>query len=621
MSRPLVDLTKEDFDSIQWESYLNDLNSSDDSSWFTYFRVFMDKAQEAESQKDERTQAAFFLLADMMSLRLRVEEDNSNQPFHPMFVSSDGKRSAAIQDFSAQQLKVLSEILPTATNPAIRVRIADILWTRDRSSYYTMGKVAIAGYILLAKNSKPTNFLDFADTINQTLPRAMQLAHQGGNHDQKKAIVQCIQDILTQGKALKIYDTLDLIRLLQKYKSLYQGNEPLVDKQFYADESVKLAGRAVTEKDFLAAQQAYDTAARWFQLLNNSVKEKEVKTLAAELSVEMADVNNPHQSKLNIAHHLTTAYERFRSIGGAEIQRAEIHRQLLKAQEDSMSEMITISSGELDVTQYIKETEQAVRGKTAQEILFYMMREYRSPSVKSLRQTVEERATQNLLQDLFTHTLVDERGRKVAQRSGLWTDNPEGREKAVINQMYEAAQMQRQFQIILGIEPCRSVLLNEHNPNIDFFNEYIYYNPFIPFGREELFRRGLYEGLQGDFLICTHLLVPQVENSLRCLLERYGHISSKIVEGGAQEDMNLTDLLSDSKPEKGKDILIEILGEDIVFDLQSLLNEKASVNLRNELAHGKIDIEKFYEYTAIYFWWLILRICLLFKTNVKIPNP
>ena len=111
MSRPLVDLTKKDFDSIQWESCLNDLNSSDGSSWFTYHGNFMHKAQEAENQKDERTQATFLLLADIMSLCLRVEDDNSrydDQPFQPMFVWADGKRSAILQDFSEQQLKVLS---------------------------------------------------------------------------------------------------------------------------------------------------------------------------------------------------------------------------------------------------------------------------------------------------------------------------------------------------------------------------------------------------------------------------------------------------------------------------------------------------------------------------------
>ncbi len=617
MSRPLVDLTKQDFDSIQWESYLNDFNSNDDSSWFTYSGIFMDKAQEAENQKDERTQAAFILLGDIMSLCLKVEDNNSEQPFQPMFVWGDGKRSAILQDFSEEQLKVLSEILTTITNPVIKARIADILWIRDRRSYYTMGKIAIENYIILAKNSKPEKFSDFADTINQILPRAMQLAHQRGNHDQKESVVQCIQAIITQGETLKIYDTLALIQLLQKYKSLYQGDAPLVDKQLYADESVKLAEKAVSEKDFFAAQGAYDVAARWFQLLNNSEKEKEIKILAAELSVQMADVDNSQQSKLNVAHHLATAYQRFLSIGGTENRREEIHTQLLKAQEASVSEMVTISSEKLDITQYIEETEKAVQGKTAREILFYMMRECCSPSVQSLRQSIEERAKGNSLLDLFTHTLSDEKGRTVAQRRGLWANTPEERETAIISQMYEAAQTQRQIQIIIGIEPCRSVLLTEHNPNIDFFDEYIYYNPFIPFGREELFRRGLYEGLRGDFLVSTHLLMPQIENSLRYVLERSGKASSKVVKDGLQEDMNLSDLLSDSMPEKGKNILIEILGEDIVFDLQSLLNEKASVNLRNEVAHGKVDAETFYGHTAVYFWWLVLRICLLCKVIVK----
>jgi hypothetical protein len=179
--------------------------------------------------------------------------------------------------------------------------------------------------------------------------------------------------------------------------------------------------------------------------------------------------------------------------------------------------------------------------------------------------------------------------------------------------MYDDAHVVRQLSAITIIEPCRNEILTCHVPTYESFGEIVYDNPFIPVGREPIFQRGLFEGLRGDFLVATHLLMPQVEDSLRELLRKNGKIASKISNDGLQEDMSLGDLLSDSVAEKGKNALTEILGEDTVFDLRSLLIEKSSINLRNEIAHGKVEASTFEGRTVEYFWWLIFRICLLCK--------
>ncbi len=129
-------------------------------------------------------------------------------------------------------------------------------------------------------------------------------------------------------------------------------------------------------------------------------------------------------------------------------------------------------------------------------------------------------------------------------------------------------------------------------------------NPFIPPGREMIYARGLLEGLRGDFLVSTHLLIPQIEHSIRYLMEQQGCIVSGLDDRGVQDEHNINVLIR--RPE-----LVEILGEDIVFDLKGLLVHRFGTNLRNHMAHGLVEYNGFFTDDNSYLWWLTLHLCCL----------
>ncbi|MFB1083109.1 DUF4209 domain-containing protein [Jeotgalibacillus sp. JSM ZJ347] len=62
-------------------------------------------------------------------------------------------------------------------------------------------------------------------------------------------------------------------------------------------------------------------------------------------------------------------------------------------------------------------------------------------------------------------------------------------------------------------------------------------------------------------------------------------------------------------------ILDEYLEEDIMFHLRFVLNEKAGLNLRNELSHGLLSDSNIKESTAV----SLLHILLILKMMVGIP--
>lgn len=117
--------------------------------------------------------------------------------------------------------------------------------------------------------------------------------------------------------------------------------------------------------------------------------------------------------------------------------------------------------------------------------------------------------------------------------------------------------------------------------------------------------RGLHAGLNGDFVVSTHLLVPQLEESVRYLLAQTGIIASSLDDAGVQEEIDLNRTLCSSK---FAEPLAEILGKDIVFEMRTLLVERFGANLRNDMAHGLVDHDSFYSPSARYLWWLALHL-------------
>lgn len=139
------------------------------------------------------------------------------------------------------------------------------------------------------------------------------------------------------------------------------------------------------------------------------------------------------------------------------------------------------------------------------------------------------------------------------------------------------------------------------------------YSPFIPNGREEIYAIGILAGFNNDLLTSTHLLIPQLENSFRYIIDQKGGISSTLSQNGIQQEKNLEQIFDD-------DIILNTFTTETIFTLKSLLISKHGHNLRNELSHGLLDHDSFYSVPAMYIWWITLRLCLLPLIAQKIKH-
>jgi hypothetical protein len=84
-------------------------------------------------------------------------------------------------------------------------------------------------------------------------------------------------------------------------------------------------------------------------------------------------------------------------------------------------------------------------------------------------------------------------------------------------------------------------------------------------------------------LSAAHLLIPQLEHSVRYVLHSSSTVSSKIMPDMLQEDRPLLALIDQLRPE-----LERIFTAPVVYEMELLFTYRGGPTLRHDFAHGKI---------------------------------
>ena len=99
------------------------------------------------------------------------------------------------------------------------------------------------------------------------------------------------------------------------------------------------------------------------------------------------------------------------------------------------------------------------------------------------------------------------------------------------------------FRVQAAIEPVRVTIVGQHAPRPFQLEFLANANPFIQSSHVPIFLRGLHAGLMGDMMTAVHLLVPQLENALRFVLNQHGIDTANIDSEGLEQNKALGKLL------------------------------------------------------------------------------
>jgi hypothetical protein len=570
-------LTKDDFINSDWQDVAN---SSERKECSIYSRDFWNKAQAAKAAGNIRQQAVLEILAVVTSPA--VKPGSTDEFFADLF-----------QHLTDEHLDFLTEIVSEVSDPELQARIADILWVRRHD--YRMAQLAVTAYLQSAIELEyPQNWSSCFHRIERALRLARKINHQIDE------VVNHIETVLNR------YNEEDPFLLSTKLMQLLQEFQ-LGDPKKYAAIAQKAATIAELARDWHRARDLWTIKAIWHRRDKDEEKERAASMLAAETYIKEAEDAFHHHPVpyLAASSYLQKAVEAFRSIRGtngetldAKARGKEAHKLMIQYQAQSIEELGVIST-EVDISNEVDKARNFVKGKKLQDALFCLALLGASPRVSKLRQLAQET---ELLSRFAPIVKINEIGKVVARQSS----NTEEIETAFKLEMYITAIDYQRCHVQAFIEPARDRINLEHSVQISDFLPIVSNNPFIPSNREYLFAKGLYAGLTGDFITSTHILIPQIENSVRYLLAKQGVITSGLDRGIQKEHFLTSTLYPTNYPE-----IATIFDEDTLFDLQGLLVEHSGSNLRNRMAHGLIDDREFGEPIMCYLWWLTLRLCCL----------
>lgn len=582
-----MEVTVEDFRKFDWQQIIE---SSTKRECRIYSRLFLEQAKKFEQEGNKVAFNVCILLGIVTSFF--PNWDSPSEPYKNGWGKAIGEDNPS--DVTLENWRILTTIALEIRDAELRARIADVVWVL-KVGKFQMAQLAIDAYLEVAKQLEdPTEWSQGFHRIE----RAFQLANQLGKTGEPfQKVIAYIEDVLDR---LNGEDPLWFSnRLMGLLLEARMG-----DSGKYSALAERIASTAVATRDWRRARDYWEIEAQWLERANQVEDQAKVRLLAAETYISEAKDRLAEQppNYMIVARELGIAIEAMRRLNAPKEMINQVHKMLLETQEKSAGEMQSYSYS-VDIGNFVIETREAISGKLLRDAILYLAASYRPQSVEKLRKRVLHYRDQFPLRWFIQSHQITDKGRVTATRPGSSLKGDEDSDEEVIRaEMYQEA---LHSQGLLGAATVRPMIYQinlEHYVRLRDVIEFVVNNPFVPPGHELIYAQGLYSGLTGDFLLAAHLLLPQIENSLRYLLYQRGEITSQFDAEGIQDEYALGKLLF--MPE-----IIEILSSDLAFDLQGLLVNRFGCNLRNTAAHGLLSAATFESDYVVYFWWVVLYLC------------
>lgn len=546
-------------------------------------------AKNLEDKGDEVNARVLRFIGAVMSMHLRTDDEENT--FGPRFADgSSGCRTAMPQDLGDSHLDAISGALLETPFHAVNARCADLLWVCRKD--YRAAQHAASEYLKLFE----TTWNDSWPATIDWFERGLQLARTINAKDVIKAYVELIGKIVAEvGDAEDKALTLSVLKLCLEYGIPLNSD--------HAELCERIAAKRADSSDFFNSQSYYGLASRIWNRLGNEEKAKAASKANGHVGVRLAEasVEVKAMGHSAAAHHLGRAILKLRESGEDPVVTKNLHRRLLEYQEKATASMESIAY-EHDLSDIVRASQRRFQGMEFIDSVFSFAFGYPMVKRDELIAEVEGYAAAYPLSHLFGVTLGDSEGRATATRPGLWgLEGLARREALVIEAMQHARNLVWPMRAQGYILPAMQTIVNEHHPRAIDLQFLVDSNPFIAPGREVFFLRGIVAGFRGDWIESSVMLSLQVEPSIRHVLQRSGHVTSKLDDRLIQDERLLGVLLDMPESE-------EIFGEDLLFELRGLLADKWGFGLRNQIAHGFATSAGLQGFASVNLWWLVLRI-------------
>ncbi|MGV1013381.1 MAG: DUF7380 domain-containing protein [Methyloceanibacter sp.] len=596
--------TLDDLKDFDFEQPIANSKAADVEDLGDLFRKTIERPKGADLPADTPANRVFLMLSAIAGMHFKP--DDHNEPFGPMAVWTDGRRSAIPEDFRIV-IDVVAYLAERAKNPVLRARLSDLCWLLDRKRWQ-LGTVAISAYVEIIQKVDAGGFAfpfekeggALQYQARDYLRRALQIGRAIG-WDRTETIAA--RDWVAQLRERAI----DLQALVQvHWFSELDLDFGISDPLAIAKTTEALLSVGVPEKSSRFALELWRLAARAYHDAKDSESENRCRAQAAECLVAEAEQAFMKQGSAMLASHcLSAAIAEFHGIPAKKERRTELRHRLIDIQAQVPDELTTFSQ-KIDLREIVEQVERGIQRPCLLDMFFAFAALEHSPEPKQLVQAAVKSIHAHPLASLFGASHHDSEGKVIhrTEGGGVGDGSNEG---AVQQQIAQTESIRRKIAAFGGIDVARRAINKRHYLSDDVLKSLLRWSPFVPEDLLGTFSRGFLRFFQGDFVSAVYILTPLLENSLRHVLKLHGHdVTTFDSNTQTQADRSISSLFDGMRKE-----LDDIFTEEITTDIENVFLIKPGPYLRHQVAHGLLHDGDPYGADAIYACWLIFSLCLL----------
>ncbi|MGO8186978.1 DUF4209 domain-containing protein [Rhizobium leguminosarum] len=519
--------------------------------------------------------------ADLVAFAFQAEQEDRppwNTYFGPYGSGADHDGNVVyfpdVRQLTPEIVDHWEQRVDAIVHPVMKARYADLVWDLSRNAAerrpdVRFARIAIENYIASVTDGR--NADDHDDM--EAMKRALQLATSIRDAE-KTTIVKNMMlarfdvEVKKDGWWHTLYDALTTNRksgLTPDQKTGLVAGLEKVFARFIADASVDPHGAERVANCLLplySGIEDFDSVTRVGLAVSGAFEKKAASG-----------------SRMQAMAWLQTAAEFARRAGdGERLKRLRVEREA--AIRDSASEMQSFSySQEIKKSEIEDYLNSVIADGNWQQSLFNIAAQFITPK-QELRHRAKEGAAKHPLMSIFTMSVIA--GDHVAAEvSG--DDDGDG-------PLYRYADFARQTNLLF-LSKALDAAVERHKLSPEEIAAFVQ--------RKELFTdfplviAGIKAWIEGDYVKCLFVLVPQIEDAFRNLARSLGESVTKEKRGqkGWEVSSNLGDLLAMER------VKAEV-GEDIHFWIKAIFADGRGMNLRNLVAHGLASREAASYYTC-----------------------
>lgn len=345
-------------------------------------------------------------------------------------------------------------------------------------------------------------------------------------------------------------------------------------------------------------------------LYKNNKRTIDIKNIRKRIAVNLEkiadqyDWNNSENSH-KIIHNIQSAMEMWSKVDdkNSKAERKRLAKKIEHIKKIAVQSLQVITSQEFDISNLIELSKKHIENSSLESYIYKLAMLGPLKSYDSIKE--EYLQSESSFTDIFSTTILDSNGRKKCIiPSSLNASNKE---------MYSIVEHKasQYYMFFADVAVKNFVILskgkfNFSKENLSFLVED---NLFVPEDRKQSFLMGIVAGFNLDLVTAMHVLMPQIENSIRCLAQECGAVVYKTEKNGVEECLSLDAILR-------SDEVVECFDDAFLFNLRLFFTSDYGFGMRQTVCHGLYSDNELQSSHSLAVWWFVLRICCMYSRKL-----